>query len=106
MIPHLTSTTSKPADLISYVNVKLALLGLQPVATIGDGKLGDLVSTLVAQYREKERLLASHLCPADQRIQTFLFDYMQDVPVPKLPLRTFTLDCPGLALAVAAGGSR
>jgi hypothetical protein len=97
MIPHLTATTSSPADLISYVNVKLALLGLQPVATIHDGKLGNLVSTLVAQYREKERLLATHLCPADDRIQTFLYDYLQDVPVPKLPLRTFTLDCPGLA---------
>jgi hypothetical protein len=90
-------TTRHPADLISYINVKLALLGFQPVATIQDGKLGDLVSTLVAQYREKERLLASHLCPADHRIQTFLFDYLQDVPVPKLPLRTLTLDCRGMA---------
>ena len=70
-------------------------------------EFGDIVSSLVAQYREKERLLANHLCPADQRIQTFLYDYLQDVPVPKLPLRTLR---PGPARpgarAVAAGGPR
>ena len=90
-------TSRNPTDLIHYINVKLALLGFQPVDA-GDGtNFGDLVSTLVGQYREKERLLASHLCPADSRIQTFLYDYLQDVPVPKLPLRTLTLDCPGMA---------
>ena len=82
---------SSDPHLIPYINVKLALLGFPPVA----------------QYREKERLLANHLCPADQRIQTFLYDYLQDVPVAKLPLRTFTLDRPGMARAAfAAGGPR
>ena len=52
---------------------------------------------MAAQSREKDRLLGQHLCPADQRIQTFLYDYLQDVPVPKLPARTFTLDRAGLA---------
>jgi hypothetical protein len=33
----------------------------------------------------------------DQRIQTFLYDYLQDAPVTKLPTRTFTLDRAGLA---------
>ena len=97
MISNSALAAGNPADLIPYINVKLALLGLQPVATSDGAKFGDLVSTLVAQYREKERLLASHLCPADHRIQTFLYDYLQDVPVPKLPLCTFTLDCPGMA---------
>ena len=53
-------------------------------------QFGDIVSSLIAQYREKERLLANHLCPADQRIQNFLYDYLQDVPVAKLPLRTLS----------------
>ncbi len=85
------------ANLISYINLKLALLGFQPVSARHDAEFRELVYSLVAQYREKERLLASHLCPADQRIQTFLYDYLQDVPVAKLPLRTFTLDLPGMA---------
>src|SRR5580698_4187412 len=84
-------------NLIPYINVKLSLLGFPPVTTAETSGLNDIVSTLVAQYREKERLLANHLCPVDQRIQTFLFDYLQDSPVAKLPLRTLTLDRPGMA---------
>jgi hypothetical protein len=83
--------------LIPYINVKLSLLGLPQVAASGADELGEIVSSLIAQYREKERLLANHLCPADQRIQSFLHDYLQDVPVARLPLRTFVLDRPGLA---------
>src|SRR5208283_1043362 len=83
--------------LIDFINVKLALLGLPSASDGGHPELGDLISTLVAQYREKERLLANHLCPADHRIQAFLYDYLDDVPVTKLPLRTFTLDRPGMA---------
>ena len=83
--------------LIPYINVKLSLLGLPQVATRDAVQLGEIVSSLVTQYREKERLLANHLCPADQRVQTFLYDYLQDLPVAKLPLRTFVLDRPGLA---------
>lgn len=89
---------SPPASpLLSYINFKLALLGYPPVAGTTHPEFSDIVSGLVAQYREKERLLANHLCPADRRIQTFLYDYLQEVPVPKLPIRTFTLDRPGLA---------
>ncbi len=74
-IGSIMSTAAPPAHLADYINVKLALLGLTPVVT--HGELNALVSSLVAQYREKERLLANHLCPADQRIQTFLYDYHQ-----------------------------
>ena len=84
-------------NLLPCINFKLSLLGLSPVAAGEPSPLGDIVSSLIAQYREKERLLANHLCPADQRIQTFLYDYFQDAPVAKLPMRTFVLDRPGLA---------
>ena len=89
------------ASLIPYINIKLSLLGFQPVPTPAGAEFNELVSTLVAQYREKERLLANHLCPADQRLQTFLYDYLQEVPVPKLPLRTLTLDRAGMARALS-----
>ncbi len=74
MIPNLSVKSGTPADLVAYINVKLALLGFQPVTTGDASQLGNLVSTLVEQYREKERLLASHLCPADHRIQSFLYE--------------------------------
>src|SRR5262249_49348428 len=90
-------TPATSAQLISYINVKLALLGCKPVAAKGSTDSSDIVAAFAAQYQEKDRLLGQYLCPADQRIQTFLYDYLQDVPVPRLPLRTFTLDRPGLA---------
>ncbi|HTR42197.1 MAG TPA: hypothetical protein VMH87_11335, partial [Pseudomonadales bacterium] len=97
---------SSNASLISYINVKLSLLGFPPAATTENSGLNDIVSTLLAQYREKERLLANHLCPVDQRIQTFLFDYLQDLPVPKLPMRTLTLDRPGMARVLSLPADR
>ncbi|HET7626004.1 MAG TPA: hypothetical protein VFM25_12145, partial [Verrucomicrobiae bacterium] len=86
--------------LTDYINAKLALLGF-PVAPSGNAELNAIVSSLIAQYREKERLLANHLCPADHRIQTFLYDYLQDLPVPRLPLHTLVLDRPGMARALS-----
>ena len=94
MNPTLKHSTS---HLTPHINVKLALLGFQPVNANDSAEFADVISTLVAQYREKERLLANHLCPADHRIQAFLYDYLDDVAVTKLPLRTFTLDKPGMA---------
>jgi hypothetical protein len=85
------------ARLLACINVKLALLGFAPVATADGEGFTDAVSGLIAQYREQERLLANHLCPADQRIQTFLHDYLQEASASKLPLRTFVLDRPGMA---------
>jgi len=89
------------STLVSYINLKLALLGFPRVRGADDSEFGEITSSLIAQYREKERLLAAHLCPADQRIQTFLYDYLQDTPVTRLPSRTLTLDRPGMARALS-----
>jgi hypothetical protein len=86
-----------PAHLIAHINVKLALIGCEPVPIQGNQEFGEIAAAMAAQSREKDRLLGQHLCPADQRIQNFLHDYLQEIPVPKLPARTFTLDRPGLA---------
>lgn len=87
--------------LPDYINVKLRLLGFSPVTTPGGAELSEVVSSLITQYREKERLLSNHLCPVDHRIQTFLYDYLQDAPVARLPLKTLVLDRPGMARAVS-----
>jgi len=91
------SADDRSRKLLSYINVKLALLGSSAPVDSSDGEFTELASSLIARYREEERLLASYLCPSDQRIQTFLYDYLQDIPVAKLPNRTFVLDRPGLA---------
>src|ERR1700678_3413699 len=91
------STTSLPAHLIAHINVKLAHIGCQPVPIKGDDEFAEIAAVMAGQSRAKDRLLGQYLCPVDSRIQTFLYDYFQDVPVTKLPSRTFTLDRPGLA---------
>ncbi len=91
-----TSISSTTDTLVSYINLKLALMGYQPASAAG-GEFGEIAASLVAQYREKERLLATHICAADKRIQTFLYDYLQEVPVTRLPARTLTLDRAGMA---------
>src|SRR5258708_26516454 len=101
-----TGHMTKPETLISCINVKLALLGFHPVPAGDAAPLGEIVSSLVAQYRQKERLLGNHFCPADQRIQTFLYDYLQEVPVTKLPLRTLVLDRQGMSRALSLPADR
>jgi hypothetical protein len=83
--------------LIAHINVKLALIGCSPVPIQGDREFSEIAAAMAAQSREKDRLLGQHLCPADQRIQNFLHDYLDEIPAPKLPTRTFTLDRAGLA---------
>ncbi|HEX4349127.1 MAG TPA: hypothetical protein VH251_02005, partial [Verrucomicrobiae bacterium] len=92
-----TDSSRIPAHLIAHINVKLALIGCSPVPLQGDKEFVEIAAAMAAQSREKDRLLGQHLCPADQRIQNFLHDYLQEVPAPKLPTRTFTLDRAGLA---------
>ena len=89
--------TQLPAHLIAHINVKLALIGCSPVPIKGDKEFVEIAAAMAAQSREKDRLLGNYLCPADQRIQNFLHDYLEEIATPKLPTRTFTLDRPGLA---------
>ncbi len=83
---------------IFYINLKLRDLGCPTFPMQQDAEFADLVGGLMALNREKDRLLAKHLSPADARIQNFLYDYLQDdVEVPRLPNQTFVLDRHGLA---------
>ncbi|HNQ73921.1 MAG TPA: hypothetical protein PKN95_10000 [Verrucomicrobiota bacterium] len=89
--------SAEQRHLVSFINVKLVLLGCAPIQTPELVDHTDIVSSFAAQYQEKERLLGQYLCPADQRIQTFLDGYLSGLPAPRLPIRTLTLDRPGLA---------
>ena len=96
--------TIPDAKLIQYINLKLAALGC-PTCDSGDNSQFEEMSALLAHQREINRLLANYLCPADNRIQTFLYDFLQEAALAKLPTRTFVLDRYGLARAAlfAAG---
>src|SRR5579884_2173949 len=82
--------------LREYIDIKLAYMGLLPPDSAGSSEFVSMADALIARQQEAERLLADYLCPADQRIQDFLNDYLGE-GAPRLPSRTFVLDRYGLA---------
>lgn len=85
-----------------YLNLKLAMLGCPTVASDEGGEFSEMVAALLLRHRETSRLLAGHLCPADQRIQKFLETYLKDTSIKvRVPGETFVLDRFGLARALS-----
>jgi hypothetical protein len=88
-------------ELLRYVNLKLAALGLPIAPAAGGVELVDLASGLLANMREQTRLgNGEHRCPADRRIEAYLNRHFQDLPgVPqfRLPGNTLILDRHGIA---------
>ena len=88
--------------LIQYINLRLAAIGCPTFRGSDDSELYDLASALLLHQRESDRLLANYLCSADQRIQSFIYDYLGETAArPKLPGHTFILDRHGLARALS-----
>jgi len=90
--------------ILKYINLKLAALNLPTVGTEGDADFRDVAGAFLSHFRETMRLLTDYLCPADQRIQSFLDRYLADVDggaPTKLPGVTFVLDRAGGARALS-----
>ena len=94
-------------ELIQFINLQLASIG-QPIFKDAedskdkfcDPKFEELTNGLIRSLREKSRLLASHHCPADSRIQNFIDDYLKDVSIDKsyvIPNNTLVLSRKGQA---------
>jgi len=84
--------------LISYINIKLASLGLPLYAREGMSFV-ELAADTLENLREKNRLLGDLLPPADRRIQAFLDSYLEELGpknIPRLPSNTFILDRYGM----------
>ena len=83
-----------------YINLKLVSSGQPSCGTGETARFVESAHDLLQSYREKNRLLADHLCPVDRRIQAFLNRYLKDLdldPMPRLPVQSFILDRHGLA---------
>jgi phosphoenolpyruvate carboxykinase (diphosphate) len=85
---------------VGSILLKLAAMGVEIPADIGDEDALHLAGNLFARYREQARLLSDHLCPADRRIQQYLDDLLAAAAAPRpvrLPGETLILDQYGLA---------
>lgn len=99
-------------DLIRYINMKLASMG-QPIfegTSFNNNEMSEkdfvsLSQSLLDNYREKMRLLSTEIInPADQRIQTFIDNYLKDIKLDspiRLPFDSFVLDKEGIGREVS-----
>ena len=94
----------EPTDpqLLAYLNLKLHEIG-QPGVKLADGSgFSNYVDHFLTLSREKDRVLASHLCPVDQRLQLFISELLAGTgTTPRLPATTLVLDRPGLSRALS-----
>jgi hypothetical protein len=89
--------------LISYINIKLASMGLPVYAREGTGFV-ELASDMLESFRQKDRMLSGYLPPVDRRIQSFLDSYLSDLglaKLPALPSSTFVLDRYGMSREIS-----
>ena len=103
-LPPSLPSLPDPADprLLAYLNLKLREIGQPGVALPATDGLSELVDHLLRLSREKDRALAEHLSPVDQRIQNFLANTLDGAgEIPRLPNTTLELDRPGLARALS-----
>ncbi len=92
--------SQKKIQELQYINLQLATLE-QPICEVdGNQYYLEIAESLIKNYSQQRRLLVNYRCPADQRIQTFLNDYLsengEDEAI-QLPRETFVLEHKGLA---------
>ncbi len=88
------------AKLIQYIHLKLAALGFHGKTDDDTSLFLDIAQPLLNNYKEKARMLSSHLSPIGSRIQAYLDDLFTDIPGTEnisLPTHPFLLDRHGLA---------
>ena len=89
----------KRQTALQHICLQLASLGHRCQMSTERGYLS-VADSLLKNYSAQRQLLAEYRCPADQRIQNFLNDYLQrngvDVKI-KLPGETFNLNEAGIA---------
>ena len=99
-----TNEIPRPKRVIEYINLKLAALGQPCYQSDSRMEFLELANDLIKNHKEKNRLLSGYLCPADQRIQTFIDNYLaefKDQLQPRLPSNTFIADSHGISRALS-----
>ena len=87
-------------QLRSYIALQLACNGLLPDDESNEFALAQFSQGLLENWREKTRLLSEQRAPIDQRVETFLNEYLADQELPdslRLPNKSLVLDRHGMA---------
>ena len=97
--------------LAEYANIKLSMRGCPTAGDTTHSPFMQMGKSILTSIQQKNRLLAEHLCPADQYIQDWLSSYLgNDYGEDEvwLPTPTLSLDHHGLArtLSLPAEGDR
>ncbi len=103
------AVTGNRRQLIRYINLRLAAMGYTVETDESNREFLSVAHDLLANHREQARLLTSHLCAADRRIQDFLDQMLQGIALPgpvRLPGRTFVLDRHGLGRELSLPAER
>ncbi|MGR9044014.1 MAG: hypothetical protein ACU83N_01885 [Gammaproteobacteria bacterium] len=98
--PHANLSVPKRQKDLQHINLQLAALGQPTCEVEEDQQYLKIAGSLLKNYSQQRRLLAKYRCPADQRIQDFLNDYLHQNGIEtsvRLPGETFVLDRKGLA---------
>ncbi len=109
--PHNKHIEEDELNLVEFVNLKLAARGFPIYGKPEDYPFLRLGESLLASFVEKNRLLADHLCPADQRIHDFLSEYLgSHVDVigdrPLVPTNSLVIERHGLARVLSVPPDR
>ncbi len=93
--------TINETKIAQYINLKLAALGFPADEEDETSRFLEIAKPLLDNYKEKARLLSSHLSPIGRRIQAYVDDLLQDLPEEQIPValpeHPFILDRHGLA---------
>jgi hypothetical protein len=93
-----TPTPTGRATLQQAINLRLTVLGFEPLGDPQSMAWASLAAPILERHREEARLQPLRMCPVDARINGYLERTFRGLgPVPTLPSRTFVLDLPGLA---------
>ena len=85
---------------LQHINLQLAALGQPICQQVSNPAYLDVADSLLKNYLQHRHLLAEYRCPADQRIQDFVNDYLRENGIDetvKLPGSSFVLSRAGLA---------
>ncbi|MBM4207438.1 MAG: hypothetical protein FJ190_05275 [Gammaproteobacteria bacterium] len=98
--PEFNAKKERRQQKHQHINLQLAALGQPPCDLDDDRQYLNIANGLLKKYSQQRRLLTQYRCPADQRIENFLNQYLESNRINaaiRLPGETFVLEQKGIA---------